>query len=98
MAALPMFPLGTVLLPGGVMPLHVFEPRYRQMIKDCMASDAEFGVTLIERGSEVGGGDVRSEVGTVARIRTRAPMSKSGLMSTNRPASSTAICRLPSER
>jgi len=63
-----MFPLGTVLLPGGVMPLHVFEPRYRQMVKDCMASDAEFGVTLIERGWEVGGGDVRSDIGTVAKI------------------------------
>jgi len=63
-----MFPLGTVLLPGGVMPLHVFEPRYRQMVKDCMATDAEFGVTLIARGSEVGGGDVRSDIGTVAKI------------------------------
>jgi len=50
------------------MPLHVFEPRYRQMVKDCMASDAEFGVTLIERGWEVGGGDVRSDIGTVAKI------------------------------
>ena len=68
MVALPMFPLGTVLVPGGVMPLHVFEPRYRQMVKDCMAADAEFGVTLIERGWEVGGGDVRSDVGTVAKI------------------------------
>ena len=64
-----MFPLGTVLFPGGVLPLHVFEPRYRQLVQDCLAADApEFGVVLIERGSEVGGGDVRSPVGVVARM------------------------------
>jgi len=69
MALMPMFPLGSVLLPGGVLPLHVFEPRYRQLVQDCMAStDHEFGVTLIERGFEVGGGDVRTMVGTVARM------------------------------
>jgi Lon protease-like protein len=65
---LPMFPLGTVLLPGMVLPLHVFEPRYRQLVQDCEAGDGEFGVVLIERGSEVGGGDVRTDVGTVAKI------------------------------
>ena len=66
-----MFPLGTVLLPGGVLPLHVFEPRYRQLVIDCLADDTgapEFGVTLIERGSEVGGGDQRAAVGVVARM------------------------------
>lgn len=69
MAVLPMFPLGSVLLPGAVLPLHVFEPRYRALVADCIASDEhEFGVTLIERGSEVGGGDHRTLVGTVARM------------------------------
>ncbi len=71
MAVLPMFPLGTVLLPGGVLPLHVFEPRYRQLVIDCLnddSGDPEFGVTLIERGSEVGGGDQRSAVGVVGRM------------------------------
>lgn len=68
MAVLPMFPLGTVLVPTGVLPLHVFEPRYRQLVRDCLAGVPEFGVALIERGSEVGGGDVRTAVGTVARI------------------------------
>jgi uncharacterized protein len=63
-----MFPLGTVLVPGMVLPLHVFEPRYRQMLKDCLAGEKSFGVVLIERGSEVGGGDVRTDVGTLARI------------------------------
>ena len=63
-----MFPLGTVLLPSLLLPLHVFEPRYRTLVDDCVAGDGEFGVVLIERGSEVGGGDVRTDVGTVARI------------------------------
>jgi len=65
---LPMFPLGTVLLPFAHLPLHIFEPRYRALVKDCLAGDGEFGVVLIERGHEVGGGDVRFGVGTVARI------------------------------
>jgi uncharacterized protein len=77
MAVMPMFPLGTVLLPGGVLPLHVFEPRYRQLVIDCLADDSgepEFGVTLIERGSEVGGGDERAPVGVVARIVQVEPL------------------------
>jgi Lon protease-like protein len=65
---LPMFPLGTVLFPYGLLPLHVFEPRYRMMMRECLRGDQEFGVVLIERGSEVGGGDVRFDVGTRARI------------------------------
>lgn len=65
---LPMFPLGTVLVPGAVLPLHLFEPRYRALARDCTSGRPEFGVVLIERGSEVGGGDVRSDVGCVARI------------------------------
>jgi len=69
MALLPMFPLGGTLLPREVLPLHVFEPRYRQLVLDCVESpDHEFGVVLIERGQEVGGGDVRRDVGTVARM------------------------------
>ncbi len=68
MAPLAMFPLGTVLLPGAVLPLHVFEPRYRALVADCLADVPEFGVVLIERGSEVGGGDVRRDIATVARI------------------------------
>ena len=64
-----MFPLGTVLLPRGLLPLHVFEERYRVMMRHLAEADPpEFGVVLIERGSEVGGGDVRSSVGTVARV------------------------------
>ena len=69
MTVMPMFPLGSVLLPGGVLPLHVFEPRYRALVEACVAAeDHEFGVVLIERGHEVGGGDERRDVGTVARM------------------------------
>jgi Lon protease-like protein len=63
-----MFPLQTVLFPNAVMPLHVFEPRYRELTETCLSSDGRFGVVLIERGAEVGGGDSRFSVGTVARI------------------------------
>ena len=63
-----MFPLGTVLFPSGVLPLRVFEPRYRDMIEDLLPGNREFGVVLIERGSEVGGGEVRSGIGTMAKI------------------------------
>src|SRR5438445_558196 len=63
-----MFPLGTVLVPHAHLPLHIFEPRYRALTRDCLAGEGEFGVVLIERGSEVGGGDVRFGVGTVASI------------------------------
>lgn len=63
-----MFPLGTVLLPGMVLPLHVFEPRYRQMLTDVLENGRRFGVVLIERGHEVGGDDSRTSVGTMAEI------------------------------
>lgn len=68
MPAMPMFPLGSVLFPSLVLPLHVFEPRYRALVHDVLDGDREFGVCLIERGAEVGGGDVRTGVGTVARV------------------------------
>jgi Lon protease-like protein len=51
-----------------LLPLQVFEPRYRRMLDDCLAGDGTFGVVLIERGSEVGGGDTRTDVGSLARI------------------------------
>jgi uncharacterized protein len=63
-----MFPLGTVLLPGMMLPLHIFEPRYLVLARHCADGDRELGVVLIERGSEVGGGDVRSHVATRARV------------------------------
>jgi uncharacterized protein len=68
MANLPMFPLGSVLFPGMLLPLHVFEPRYRALVKYCLANEPEFGVALITRGQETGGGEERSQIATVSRI------------------------------
>jgi Lon protease-like protein len=69
-----MFPLSTVLFPEAGLPLHVFEDRYRRLMGTCLESDGEFGVVLIARGSEVGGGDERVGIGTVARIANVAEL------------------------
>lgn len=74
---MPMFPLGNVVLPGEMFPLHVFEPRYRRLVLDCLANEQgkpEFGVALIERGNEVGGGDERTSVATATRIARVDPL------------------------
>jgi Lon protease-like protein len=64
-----MFPLERAMLPGEELPLRIFEPRYSAMISDCLAmDDPAFGVVLIAAGREVGGGDARSDVGTLAHI------------------------------
>jgi Lon protease-like protein len=63
-----MFPLGSVVFPATYLPLRVFEERYRKLTRDCLDGDREFGVVLIERGHEVGGGDVRTDLGTVVTI------------------------------
>lgn len=69
MASTPMFPLQSALLPGEILPLRIFEPRYSRLVADCLdATEPSFGVVLITRGLEVGGGDVRSDVGARARI------------------------------
>ena len=66
---LAMFPLESVLLPGDDLPLRIFEPRYSELVRDCLDSaEPRFGVVLISRGREVGGGDRRCDVGTLARI------------------------------
>lgn len=65
---LPMFPLGSVALPGVALPLQVFEPRYRALVMTCLTDDRLFGSVLIDRGSEVGGGDQRGDVGALIRI------------------------------
>ena len=81
MPTMPMFPLGTVLVPHQLLPLQVFEPRYHALVADCLSADRRFGVVLIERGSEVGGADTRFAVGTVARIVETAdlPGGRTGL-------------------
>ncbi len=65
---LAMFPLSTVLFPGAELPLHIFEPRYLALTADCLSGDRQFGVVMISRGRETGGGDERVDTGTVARI------------------------------
>ena len=69
MPVIPMFPLGSVLFPAMPLALRVFEERYLKMMGAILdAEEPIFGVVLIERGSEVGGGDQRFDVGTTARV------------------------------
>jgi len=63
-----MFPLSAVVFPGSRLPLHVFEARYRQLVEDLSETNGHFGIALITRGSEVGGGDVRSAVGVEVEV------------------------------
>ena len=67
-AGLPLFPLNMVLFPGQILRLHIFEPRYLQMVKDCMAGEGIFGVALIKRGSEVGVPAEPHPTGVTSRI------------------------------
>lgn len=66
--ALPLFPLKTVLMPGGVLALRIFEPRYLDMVKRCTRQGESFGVCLLIDGVEAGGPAVPAETGTEARI------------------------------
>jgi Lon protease-like protein len=66
--SIPLFPLNTVLFPGQVLPLHIFEERYRRMIGQCIEKSWPFGVTLIQEGEEVGGLAKPFQVGTTARV------------------------------
>ncbi len=68
MRTLPLFPLSTVLFPGGRMPLKIFEQRYLDLAKNCLAENGTFGICGIREGSEVGDPAVPCEVGTEARI------------------------------
>jgi len=63
-----LFPLNTVLFPGGAVPLRIFEPRYLDMVSDCMKNDKGFGVCLISEGREVGDAARTFEVGTLVHI------------------------------
>ena len=65
---LPLFPLNTVLFPGGRLPLRIFEQRYMEMAKACLRDGTPFGVCLIRDGTEVGAPATPAEVGCIARI------------------------------
>ncbi len=68
MREIPLFPLNTVLFPGGPLPLRIFETRYVDMVRRCMREDSGFGVVLIRQGVESGGPARFAEVGTEAQI------------------------------
>lgn len=65
---LPLFPLHTVLFPGATIPLHIFEPRYREMVGRCLEHDDPFGVVLLLEGEEDGGPAIPRRIGTEASI------------------------------
>jgi Lon protease-like protein len=70
-----LFPLNAVLFPGAILNLHVFEPRYRQMISECLDANEAFGVVLIREGQEAGDADVMPhDVGTTAEICDVTPL------------------------
>ncbi len=73
MESIPLFPLGSVLLPGARIALQIFEPRYVDLVSECLKTDSGFGVLLLRRGSEVlqndDGDDTRlAQLGTYAKI------------------------------
>jgi uncharacterized protein len=75
MARLRLFPLNTVLFPGAVLNLHVFEERYRRMVAECLDTGEAFGVVLIRDGQEAGDPDVTPhDVGTTAEISEVTPL------------------------
>lgn len=76
----PLFPLNTVLFPGGVLPLRVFEARYMDMTRDCLKLEKPFGVCLIHEGKEVGGPAIPESVGCLAKI-TEWDMQQLGVLS-----------------
>ena len=65
---IPIFPLDLVLFPNQELPLRIFEPRYKQMIDDCMLSNKEFGVCLINSEKTVSNWQAPHTIGTIAKI------------------------------
>ena len=65
---IPIFPLNTILFPGGLLPLRVFEARYMDMTRDCLKNEQPFGICLIRQGKEVGEPATPEQVGCLARI------------------------------
>ena len=66
---MPLFPLSSVLFPGGRLQLRIFEPRYLDLVRECTRYDTGFGVCLILEGEEAGAPAVPADVGTLARIK-----------------------------
>ena len=76
---IPLFPLNTVLFPGGLLPLRIFEQRYLEMAKACLRDGSAFGVCLIREGGEVGTPATHEDLGCLARI-TQWDMQQLGLL------------------
>lgn len=74
-----LFPLNAVLFPGMPLPLHVFEPRYQELVRACLEGDRTFGVTLIRSGEEVGGPADPHAVGTTCEILSVTPLGEGRL-------------------
>ncbi|HEX5722010.1 MAG TPA: LON peptidase substrate-binding domain-containing protein [Acidimicrobiia bacterium] len=74
---LPMFPLNSVVFPSTAVPLRVFETRYQRLLDRVMRADGQFGIVLIERGHEVGGDDVRFDVGSRVKVVAMSPIGTS---------------------
>lgn len=75
MSLLRLFPLRTALFPGMPLPIQIFEPRYHQMLAECMEADESFGVVLIRSGNEAGDASVvPHEIGTTARVESASPV------------------------
>jgi Lon protease-like protein len=72
--SLPLFPLGGVLFPGMLLPLHIFEPRYRLLVQRVLQNEDPFGIVLIKAGPEVGGPAEPHRVGTTARVVGTTPL------------------------
>jgi Lon protease-like protein len=72
--SLPLFPLGGVLFPGMLLPLHIFEPRYRLLLQRVLRNEDPFGIVLIKAGPEVGGPVEPHRVGTTARVVGTTPL------------------------
>jgi uncharacterized protein len=75
----PIFPLNTVLFPGGLLPLRVFEVRYMDMTRECLKHDEPFGVCFIRQGSEVGAPAIPEGIGCLAKIR-ECDMQQQGIL------------------
>lgn len=76
---IPIFPLDLVLFPRQALPLRIFEPRYKQLVDDCMIGDGQFGVCLIDENNSVNGWNSPKLVGTIAKISKCEDVEMDGL-------------------
>ncbi|MCE2505342.1 MAG: LON peptidase substrate-binding domain-containing protein [Nitrosopumilaceae archaeon] len=76
---IPIFPLDLVLFPRQELPLRIFEPRYKQLVDDCMLGDGQFGVCLIDETNSINGWNSPKTVGTIAKITKCEDVEMDGL-------------------